>query len=101
MTKSTNNYSELQDYKCSIEIRIKRQKEYHTVEYFDGVRLDPSTLPEGKHMYHTRHSDSDMAYPVAITPEGTPIIVNFCGTIVTDEPLKVTEEIKIMDVNWL
>lgn len=101
MTKSTNNYSELQDYRSILEIRIKRQAEYHTVEYFDGVRLNPNTLPEGKHMYHTRHSDYDMASPVAIAPEGTPVIVNFCGTIVTDEPLKVTEEIKIMDVNWL
>lgn len=101
MTKSTNNYSELQDYKCSIEIRIKRQKEYHKVEYFDGIRLNPNTLPEGKHMYHTRHSDSDISAPVAIAPEGTPVIVNFCGTIVTDDPLTVNDEIKIMDVNWL
>lgn len=84
-----------------IKIRIKRQKDYHTVEYFDGVRIDPSSLPENKHLYHTRHSDTDISIPVSIAPEGTVIVVNFCGSIVSDEPLDIKEEIKLMFVSWL
>lgn len=85
----------------TLEIRIKRQKDIHKVEYFDGIRIDPKSLPKGKHMYHTRHSDNDVCQPVAIAPEGTAVIVNFCGTIVTDKPLEVEEETKLMFVSWI
>ena len=80
---------------------MKRQKDIHKVEYFDGIRIDPQSLPKGKHMYHTRHSDNDISQPVTIAPEGTAVIVNFCGTIVTDQPLEVGEETKLMFVSWI
>ena len=80
---------------------MKRQKDIHRVEYFDGIRIDPQSLPKGKHMYHTRHSDNDISQPVTIAPEGTAVIVNFCGTIVTDQPLEVGEETKLMFVSWI
>lgn len=91
-----------EDYGCKLEIRIKRQKEYHEVEYFDGVRIDPKSLPEGKHLYHTRHSDTDISQPVTIAREGNVIVVNFCGSIVTDKPLEVKgDEVKLMSVGWI
>lgn len=85
----------------TLEIRMKRQKDIHKVEYFDGIRINPKSLPKGKHMYHTRHSDNDISQPVTIAPEGTAVIVNFCGTIVTDKPLEVGEETKLMFVSWI
>ena len=94
----------MQDYKerpDKLEIRLKRQRDFHVVEYFDGVRINPESLPTGKHMYHTRHSDTDISQPVTIAPEGQVIVVNFCGTIVTDIPLNVKEETKLMYVSWL
>ena len=99
----SNNYNDpdTQNYGDRLEIRIKRQKETHVIEFYDGVRIDPATLPKGKHLYHTRHSDTDMSQPVTIAPEGVAIIVNFCGSIVTDIPLDVKTEIKLMFVNWL
>ncbi len=98
----THNYNNIESYmRNTLKIRIKRQKEYHTVEYYDGIRIDGDTLPKGKHMYHTRHSDTDVSQAVTIAPEGTTIIVNYCGTIVTDYPLQVKEETKLMRVNWI
>lgn len=84
-----------------LEIRLKYQKEFHLVKYFDGVRVNPKTLSEGEHLYHTRHSDDDISQPVTIAPEGVPIIVNFCVSIVSDVPLDVKEETKLMFVSWL
>lgn len=84
-----------------IEIRLKRRKEFHTVDFYDGVRVRPESLPEGSHLYHTRHSDTDMAFPVTILPEGQTCVVNFCGSIVTREPIDVTEETKLMWVSYL
>lgn len=84
-----------------LEIRMKRKKEVHLVEYFDGIRIDPSTVPEGKHLYHTRHSDTDITSPVSIVPEGQAVIVNFCGSVVTDKPLEVKQETKLMYVSWI
>ena len=67
------NYNELKsrNYADDVDIRLKRQKYYHRVEYYDGVRIDPNTLPKGKYMYQTRHSDTDMSRPVTIVPRGT------------------------------
>lgn len=95
------NYIDNLDNKCMLEIRLRRQKDFCKVEYFDGIRLNPDTLPDGKHMYHTRHSEDDISQPVAIAKEGTSVIVNYCGTIVTDKPLKVEEETRLMFVSWL
>ena len=97
------NYSDLKKrkYVDTLEIRLKYQKDCHVIEFFDGVRVNPDSIPEGKHMYHTRHADNDWSQPVAIAPEGKSIIVNFCGTIVTDQKFDLREETKIMYVSWL
>ena len=95
-------YNSVLRRKDHLVIRLKRQKEFHDVEFFDGMRIDPSTIPAGKHMYHTRHDDyGNICTPVAIAPEGTGIVVNFCGTIVTDEALNVPDETKLMYVSWV
>ena len=84
-----------------LEIRLKRQKKTYMVQFFDGMRIDPKTVPECLHVYHTRHSDTDCSQPVTIAPEGVGILVNFCGTIVSEEKIEVSEETKLMYVSWL
>ena len=100
-----DNYNELKQdgYQENIEIRLKNQKKIYSVEYFDGVRIDRESLPEGKHLYHTRHADNgNMADPVTIRKEGMPVVVNFCGSIVSDEPINVyDDEVKLMYVNYV
>lgn len=98
--KELSDYTKA-DYRDVLDIRIKHQKEHHIVEYYDGIRIDPDSLPKGKHLYHTRHSDYDCSIPVTIAPEHTIVVVNFCGSIVTDQPLYVKEEIKLMFVSWI
>ena len=100
---ATTSYKELKNegYPDNLEIRVKYQRRFHNVEYFDGVRV--TNVPEGKHVYHTRHADNgDMAHPVTIAREGKIIIVNFCGSIVSDEPINIKgEEEKLTYVSWI
>lgn len=79
-----------------IEIRIRGQRGVREVEWADGIRIAPDSLPSGKHAYTTRHSDNDWCTPVAIAPECDMIRVNFCGTIISDEPIEIEEETKMM-----
>lgn len=89
-------------YEDTLEIRLKYQRDFHMVEYFDGVRLNDETIPEGKYAYQTRHSDTDWATPVSIVPLGKKVLVNFCGTIVSDHPLNVRgDEDRLTYVSWL
>ena len=89
-------------YEDTLEIRLKYQRDFHVVEYFDGVRLDDETIPEGKYAYQTRHSDTDWSKPVSIVPLGKKVLVNFCGTIVSDQPLNVRgDEDRLTYVSWL
>ena len=88
-------------YKSKIEIRLKGMRGLREVEFYDGIRVSIDTIPSGKHMYHTRHSESDWSTPISIAPEGRPIMVNFCGTIVTDVPFDIKEETDVKDVNWI
>ena len=63
-------------------------------KFFDGERIDPATLPEGKFRYQTRHDDdSNWADPVTIR-QGM-IMVNFCGTVISDTNLDLKEETEI------
>jgi hypothetical protein len=41
-----------------------------------------------------------VTYPIAIAPEGRPVIVNFCGTIVSDYPIPVDDEKRIMAIYY-
>lgn len=85
-----------------VEIRVKGQKGVKVVEWAEGVRIAPDTLPNGKHAYTTRHGDNgDWCTPVAIAPECEMIRVNYCGTIITDEPIEIEEETDIMFLGYL
>ena len=110
VVKQQNNSDMVYDYKQkketgyedTLEIRLKYQRDFHVVEFFDGVRLNDETIPEGKYAYQTRHSDTDWARPVTIVPLGKKVLVNFCGTIVSDQPLNVRgDEDKLTYVSWL
>lgn len=94
-------YNDLKNQNYVDNLEICLNEEYYEVEFFDGVRLDPESIPEGKHTYHTRHADDDMSQPVTIAPEGEMILINFCGTIVVDKKFDIKEETEIQDVNWL
>ena len=97
-----HNYDEVQNQVNTLEVRLKYQREIHTVEYYDGIRLTEESVPSGKYAYQTRHSDTDMAQPVTIAPLGKKIIVNFCGTIVSDKPLNVRgDEDRLTFVSWI
>lgn len=85
-----------------VEIRVKGQKGVKVVEWAEGVRIAPDTLPNGKYAYTTRHGDNgDWCTPVAIAPECEMIRVNYCGTIITDEPIEIEEETDIMFLGYL
>lgn len=98
---TSENYQQRQNLKNSLNIRLKGQKQKRQVEYFDGIRINPESIPEDSHMYHTRHSDRDITQPVTILPEHQTVVVNFCGTVVTDRPLDISEETKLMYVSWV
>lgn len=76
------------------------ERNFYRCEYYDGMRISHDSIPEGKHRYETRHSDNDVTYPIAIAPEGRPVIVNFCGTIVSDYPIPVDDEKRIMAIYY-
>jgi len=85
----------------SIKIKIKGSKEWEKVEWFDGIRINPASLPTDKHLYHTRHADDkDWARPATIVPKGANVLVNFCGSIVTDKELNLTEETYVSAINY-
>lgn len=70
-----------------------------TGEFFDGMRIDPETIPSGKHWYQTRHDDNgNWTDPVTIL-RGR-IIVNFCGTLISDADLDLSTETDIIGVNY-
>ena len=81
-----------------VYIRLRYERRYYHCEYYDGRRIMFDSIPQGKHRYETRHSDYDICNPVAIAPEGRPVIVNFCGTIVSDMPIPINEEKRIMAI---
>ena len=96
------NQQKHEGYEDLLEITLDGEDKPHIVEFFDGVRLDPKTIPSGKHLYHTRHDDyGNWSEPVTIAPEGSQIMVNFCGSIVSDEEIILDDETDIEDLNFL
>ena len=74
------NYNEEKKYAQNVILIAEDGTEYKG-EFID-LRIDPATIPQGKHMYHCRHDDSgDWCTPVTIEKR---VIVNFCGTLITD-----------------
>lgn len=81
-----------------VYIRLKYERKYYRCEYFDGMRITFNSIPTGKHRYETRHSDCDISYPVTIALEEKFVVVNFCGTIISDIPIKINQEKRIMEI---
>lgn len=82
--------SRLQKYvKEEMEIISWRGKEYE----FSDMRIDRDTIPNGKYLYEIADGDSD-GEPARIRPS---ILVNFFGTLISDEPLDFGDD----DVIWI
>ena len=76
--------SKLRNFEAVEKTRKKNKKVFKG--QFVDLRVSDDTIPEGKYMYHTRHSDNGAwSTPVTIEPH---VLVNFCGTIITDEKLE-------------
>jgi len=93
-------YSEAKKHECqpNVFVRLKYERKYYRCEYYDGMRISFDSIPLGKHRYETRHSDDNVTYPVSIAIEGIPVIVNFCGTIVSDVPIRLDDEKQVMEI---
>lgn len=68
---------------------------------FNNMRFDPKTIPEGKYMYQVR--DYDCTGDWCEIAKG--IMVNFWGTILTDEPIDFESYshgcVEVTDYNYL
>lgn len=79
--------------KHEMEIISYKGKEY---EFID-MRLDRSTVPEGKYVYEVADDSSD-GEPCRIKPF---ILVDFFGTILADEPIPMEDGVAwIEDEEW-
>ena len=65
-------------------------------KWFDGTRINPTTIPSGKYAYQTRHDCDDWSAPISIAPHNH-VLVDFCATFVTDEPIAINDEVKVLD----
>lgn len=82
--------SRLQKYrKDEMQIVSWRGKEYE----FSDLRIDRDTVPKEKYIYEIADDDSD-GEPARIRPR---ILVNFFGTLISDEPLDFEDD----DVIWI
>lgn len=61
---------------------------------FDDMRIDRSTVPEGKYLYEVAGDDDSGGEPARVK---SGIMVNFFGTLICDEPLPTEED----GVLWL
>lgn len=67
------------------------ENEIYEGEFID-FRIDKDTIPEGKFMYHCRHDDDgDWVTPVTIEQR---VIVNFCGTLITNKKIEFHDQYK-------
>ena len=92
------NYNDELDYAEQMDIQLSGSDEWISGELFDGMRLEPDSIPTGKHLYWMRHDEGDMGTPVSISP--SPILVDFYGSFVTDEELPISEEAPIIDYGF-
>lgn len=72
-----------------IELINDDTNEHYEGEYID-MRIDRSTIPEGKYAYNCRHGDDgDWVTPVTIEKGG--VMVNFAGVLIVDKPIDFPE----------
>lgn len=78
-------FSEVEKELEPFSIWDKEGNEYAGV--FSQFRIQEDTIPEGTHMFHLRHSDSDDMIPCTLEKF---VGVNFYGTFITrkEVPLK-------------
>lgn len=70
-------------------ILIGEDDTQYTGEYID-MRLDRTTIPNGKYAYDCRHDDNgDWVTPISIEKR---VMVNFAGTFVTSVSIKFPDE---------
>ena len=62
---------------------------------FTSNRVDPKSLPKGFYMYECRHYDEDWGLCCEIAPH---ILVNFFGTIITNEMIPVDWDCQLLNV---
>lgn len=67
-------------------------------EFFDGVRLDPASIPSGKKLLHLCHADDDWSAPASVSPN--PILVNFCGSFVVSSDVNIDKETDVEDYSY-
>ena len=69
------------------EAKYERVEMFKQNGIFTDVRIKRETVPEGLYVYDCRHSDNgDWCTPVTV--EENIVYVNFCGTLITKEPIK-------------
>lgn len=61
---------------------------------FSDMRIDRSTVPKGRYQYEVADDDESQGNPARIRHG---IMVNFFGTLISDEPLPLGED----EVLWL
>lgn len=100
MSRCKDYMVERRDNYDTISFRLRWQKEEIKGEWFDGVHLDPCTIPDGKYLYETRHSDlcDNLSMPASI--KCTQIRVNFCGSVVTDKPITLKGKELTYEDEW-
>lgn len=57
--------------------------------WFNGMRINRSTVPTEKHQYEVAGDDECCCEPVRVKKG---ILVNFFGTVISDEPLPIGED---------
>lgn len=83
------NRNYLRDHaQCAI-FRLKYVRKAFKGLWFDGIRLQDAAVPNGLYRYELRHGD-DLSAPRSVSSKG--VLVNFCGTLLTKEPLPIIEE---------
>lgn len=79
-----------------VSFKIRHIDGVKQLEWCEGAVIDNDTIPKGKHVYQTKHGDNgDWSKPITILPEGENAVVNYCGTIISDEELPISEETPI------
>lgn len=80
-------------------MRIKYGATYGELVKIKGIegelfecRIDRNSVPEGKYFYEIRHDEEDWGCPCQVAKG---ILVNFYGTLITDEPLPLDDRGKL------
>ena len=79
-------YSNRRPFGVHMTLRVARRRATVEAKGYEGVYFADGTLPDGKHQYYCRHSDTDWSRIVSIKRHRG-LTVNFWGTVVTDEPI--------------